>query len=88
MRPYIGSKIIMAEPMIKSHFNAVYQAQMSTNKDAIEEGYHVVYPQSNGGQYHSWSPKREFEIAYREITKGESLMVSGNAPALDVEDEQ
>ena len=49
MNKYIGVKIIKAEKL---------------NKDG-EDGYKVVYPQPDGSEYTSWSPKEVFEEAYR-----------------------
>lgn len=51
MRQYIGVKLIKAEPELK---------------DGVE-GYKVVYPQPDGSEYISWSPKDVFEEAYREV---------------------
>ena len=49
MKKYIGTKIIEAEPMSRSH------------GDKAEDGYKVRYPDG----YESWSPKDVFEEAYR-----------------------
>lgn len=51
MKKYIGVKLIKAEPELK---------------DGVE-GYKVVYPQPDGSEYTSWSPKDVFEEAYREV---------------------
>ena len=51
MRQYIGVKLIKAKPELK---------------DGVE-GYKVVYPQPDGSEYTSWSPKDVFEEAYREV---------------------
>lgn len=51
MRQYIGVKLIKAELELK---------------DGVE-GYKVVYPQPDGSEYTSWSPKDVFEEAYREV---------------------
>ena len=53
MNEYIGVKIIKAEKF---------------NKDG-EDGYKVVYPQPDGSEYISWSPKEVFEEAYK-LTDG------------------
>ena len=52
MKKYIGTKIIEAEPMSRSH------------GDKAEDGYKVRYPDG----YESWSPKDVFEEAYREAS--------------------
>lgn len=51
MNKYIGVKLIKAKPELK---------------DGVE-GYKVVYPQPDGSEYTSWSPKDVFEEAYREV---------------------
>lgn len=51
MKEYIGVKYIKAEPQIKNG----------------EDGYKVIYPQPDGGEYISWSPKDVFEASYKEL---------------------
>ena len=60
MKKYIGVKEIQAVEA---------EQHTCTNKDCAEgiEGYKVIYTQSNGNNYESWSPKDEFEKAYCEV---------------------
>ena len=72
MKTYIGTKIIMAEPMDEITFyktikNAPYEPNQET-----KEGYHVEYDNN----YHSWSPKSVFEAAYREVSEKEKTFVT------------
>ena len=62
MKKYIGTKVIMAEPMTMTEAQKVLGRELT--QSAIEEnGYLVEY--ENG--YKSWSPKSVFEEAYREL---------------------
>lgn len=62
MKKYIGTKVIMAEPMTMTEAQKVLGRELT--QSAIEEnGYLVEY--ENG--YKSWSPKSVFEKAYREV---------------------
>ena len=55
MKPYIGTKIIQAEPHEKDYGPPETHGQ---------PGYRVVYPDG----YTSWSPKSAFEEAYRKTS--------------------
>lgn len=71
MKNYLGTKIIKAEPMTNVDFyNIIKEQPNDPDMDAIE-GYHVVYPNPGGETYDSWSPKRVFDTAYRQITMDE-----------------
>ena len=61
MRKYIGTKEVMAERM--NELKAVELGYARANEDNHEwrEGYHVVYADG----YHSWSPCKVFEDAYK-----------------------
>ena len=62
MKKFIGTKVIMAEPMTMTEAQKVLGRELT--QSAIEEnGYLVEY--ENG--YKSWSPKSVFEKAYREV---------------------
>ena len=77
MKTYIGTKIIQAEPMTEAGFRVdngeSSGAQEGANPQQSRPGYKVVY--SDG--YVSWSPKAQFEIAYREVTALERGIVTG-----------
>lgn len=71
VQPYIGTKIIHAEPMEK---HTACTKNLVRDNDAVidetghsEAGYHVVYPDG----YESWSPQATFEAAYRLVTTEE-----------------
>jgi len=63
---YIGTKVILGEPMDECTFLRDYKDQDVTNRET-RLGYKVTYPDG----YVSWSPKDTFETAYREVTEGE-----------------
>ena len=61
MERYIGTKIIFAEPMTRGEYNIYRGWTIPENENPMEEGFLVKY--SDG--YVSWSPKQQFEEAYR-----------------------
>ena len=75
MKAYIGTKIILAEPMDK--VTAVFNGLVRDASATIESdgsslpGYKVVYEDG----YESWSPKETFERAYRLITAEEIKLI-------------
>lgn len=74
MKTYIGTKIINAMPMTRESYNALRGWTLPANENGDDEGYLVEY--TDGGQpnhpdfagYVSWSPKEQFEGAYRETS--------------------
>ncbi len=75
LKAYVGTKIIMGEPMDECTFLSKYKHQDLPNRET-QPGYHVVYPDN----YHSWSPKDVFENVYRELLRGETIFVLECAP--------
>ena len=71
MERYIGTKIILAEPMEAHTFMAQGHAlSFIVEVDGTghsQAGYLVKYEDG----YTSWSPKETFERAYRRITEAE-----------------
>ena len=67
MKTYIGCKIIKAKEMSYHEFIEM-QGGPCGGDDA--PGYIVMYPDG----YTSWSPKRVFEEAYREVSVSELKM--------------
>lgn len=70
MKKYIGTKEVQATPMNRGDYNALRGWQVPENENPDDDGYLVVYPNGepnvkefNG--YVSWSPKKQFEEAYR-----------------------
>lgn len=61
MQKYIGTKQIEARPMTRGDYNNYREWQIPTDENPNDEGYLVRY--SDG--YESWSPKSQFEEAYR-----------------------
>ena len=67
MKKYFGTKEVMAQPMTALEaINNGYKVGSNNPTD----GYEVVYPDG----YKSWSPKKVFEDAYKEVKeyKGDS----------------
>lgn len=62
MKKYIGTKVIMAEPMTLTEAQKVLGRELKP-ATLEEDGYFVEYKDG----YKSWSPKSVFEEAYREV---------------------
>jgi len=76
---FIGIKIIKAEPMNKFEFLKKYKGVItgpSPPGTELDPGYHVVYPQPDGKEYHSWSPKEVFDNCHRKIMPYELDMIA------------
>ena len=82
MKQYIGTKRVNAVPMTRMHYNLLRGWELPADENGEDEGYLVEY--LDGGKpnhkdyqgYISWSPKAQFENAYREnggLTFGEAL---------------
>jgi hypothetical protein len=76
---YIGCKVITAVPMTSREF-ADLKNQEHDHENA--PGYMVTYPDG----YKSWSPKKVFETAYRQITTEEAVFL-GMIPTLPQSDD-
>jgi hypothetical protein len=81
---FIGTKIILAEPMTLGDYNKYRGWDIPVNEDPSAEGYLVEY--TDGGKpnhkdhdgYISWSPKDVFEKSYRlsnALSFGQALEV-------------
>lgn len=62
MKKYIGTKMIEAKPMNRGDYNKYRDWTIPKDENPSDEGYLVKY--SDG--YESWSPKKQFEEAYRD----------------------
>ena len=65
MKKYIGTKQIEAKPMNRGDYNKYRGWNIPADENPNDEGYLVKY---NDG-YISWSPKKQFEEAYRSSGK-------------------
>lgn len=63
MNKYMGFKLIEAEPMNLGDYNTFKGWTIPADEDPKREGYKVKY----SDDYISWSPKEEFDKAYRLI---------------------
>lgn len=66
MKKYIGTKIIEAKPMNRGEYNNYRGWKIPENENPADEGYLVKYQDD----YISWSPKKQFEEAYRAFDEG------------------
>lgn len=82
MKQYIGTKRVNAVPMTRLHYNLLRGWELPADENGEDDGYLVEY--LDGGKpnhkdyqgYISWSPKAQFENAYREnggLTFGDAL---------------
>lgn len=62
MKKYIGTKVIMAEPMTMTEAQKVLGRELKPTT-VEEDGYLVEYKDG----YKSWSPKSVFDNAYHEV---------------------
>lgn len=70
MKAYIGTKVLMAEPISRADYNTFRGWALPPDENGDDEGYLVEY--QDGGKpnvqgrdgYVSWSPKEQFEKAY------------------------
>lgn len=71
---YIGTKLIKAEVMTRAQYNVFRGWELLADENGDDEGYLVEY--LHGGKpnttthagYVSWSPKEQFDNAYRKTT--------------------
>lgn len=64
MKKYVGTKFIEAKPMNRGDYNKHRGWTIPANENPSDEGYLVRYPDG----YESWSPRKQFEDAYKECT--------------------
>ena len=62
MKNFIGTKMIEAEPMTRGQYNEYRGWKIPENENPSDDGYLVKYLDG----YESWSPKKQFNEAYRE----------------------
>jgi hypothetical protein len=65
MKEYIGTKQVKAKPLTRLDYNTMRGWQLPANEEGSDDGYLVEYQDG----YVSWSPKKQFEEAYR-LTEG------------------
>ena len=74
MQLHIGTKIVTAQPMTRQAYNDYRGWTLPADEDGADAGYLVEY--QDGGKpnhpshvgYISWSPKAQFDAAYRPTT--------------------
>ena len=74
IQAYIGTKVVNAEPMNRLIYNEFRGWDLPSDERGDDEGYLVEY--MDGGEpnttthkgYVSWSPKKQFDDAYRVTT--------------------
>ena len=74
MNQFIGTKLVNATPMTRAEYNTFRGWELPVDENGADEGYLVEY--LDGGKpntqqyagYVSWSPKEQFEGAYRQTS--------------------
>ena len=71
MQSYIGTKIICAKPTNRQDYNDYRGWQLPADENGEDEGYLVEYQGGDSNHpdhvgYISWSPKAQFDEAYRQ----------------------
>lgn len=66
LQNYIGVKLLKARPMTRGNYNNYRSWTAPEGEDQNVDGYLVVYPDG----YESWSPKPQFDEAYRWVEGG------------------
>ena len=61
MKRFIGTKVIEAKPMTRGEYNKYRGWTIPADENPADEGYLVKY----SDDYESWSPKKQFDEAYR-----------------------
>lgn len=72
MNQFIGTKLVNAKPMTRQEYNDFRKWTLPNDENGSDDGYLVEY--LDGGKpntteyagYVSWSPKKQFEDAYRK----------------------
>ena len=72
MNTYVGTKIIKAKPMTRGEYTKLREWKLPKDENPADEGYLVEYPDSPANVegfagYVSWSPKAQFEAAYKQF---------------------
>lgn len=82
MQAFIGTKLVNAKPMTRLEYNEFRGWKLPENENGDDEGYLVEYVDggtpntSEYAGYVSWSPKPQFDNAYRaygDMTFGQAL---------------
>jgi hypothetical protein len=74
MKRYIGTKVVEATPMTRLDYNNYRNWTLPLDEDGSDDGYLVEYTDGGKGNdsrhsgYISWSPKEQFDAAYRSTT--------------------
>ncbi len=75
MDRYIGTKIVLAQPMDEATFSFTVRGLSDVVTIGADgkgrPGYLVMYEDG----YRSWSPKETFERAYRRVTDAEIALI-------------
>lgn len=65
MKTYVCNKVVQAKPLTRGDYNELRGWELPSNEDGSDEGFLVEYKDG----YISWSPKKQFDEGYAEVTE-------------------
>jgi hypothetical protein len=68
MNKYKCHKEVHAKPMTRGAYNQYRGWSIPNDEEASDDGYLVVYDKDTHDHYESWSPKKQFDKGYTEIS--------------------
>ena len=68
LKYYQSHKRVHATPMTRGDYNDYRGWTIPEDEDPKDDGYLVVYNKDTPDHYESWSPKKQFDEGYTEIT--------------------
>jgi hypothetical protein len=68
LKPYKCHKEVHAKPMKLGDYNEYKGWTIPADENPEREGYLVVYNQGTDDHYESWSPKKQFDDGYNEVS--------------------
>lgn len=69
LKPYRSHKTVHARPMTRGAYNDYRGWALTEGENPDDPGYLVVYSKDTPDHYESWSPKKQFDDGYTEITE-------------------
>lgn len=76
MKKFRCHKEVHAKPMTRGEYNHYRGWEIPANENPHDDGYLVVYSRGTVDHYESWSPKKQFDEGYTELTQEGLKVVS------------
>lgn len=65
---YKCHKEVDAAPCSRGHYNSLRGWTVPADENPADAGYLVIYSKGTADEYVSWSPKKQLEEGYSEVT--------------------